>query len=134
MKNFTYIIITLLLCAIPFTALHPQALFKGLGDLPGGKYESYAYGVSGDGKVVVGSAVDENCPQAVKWVYDPSTETFSTVPLGTLNGQVYGEARSVSYNGTIIAGTNANSQGIYSFKWMASFGFDYFIPSPKIAT
>jgi hypothetical protein len=31
-------------------------IFQGLGDLPGQLYQSYAYGVSADGNVVVGES------------------------------------------------------------------------------
>jgi hypothetical protein len=38
----------------------PEMPFCGLGDLPGGRHESRAYGVSADGRVVIGCSSSSN--------------------------------------------------------------------------
>jgi uncharacterized membrane protein len=42
----------------------------GLGDFPGGIEHSYAYGVSGDGRVVVGRGYSELGSEAFRWEGD----------------------------------------------------------------
>ena len=67
------------------------ATFQGLGDLPGGSVESWAYAVSPDGSVVVGSSSSSSGQQAFRW-----TSGQGMVGLGYLPGTGQSEATSAS--------------------------------------
>ena len=54
-----------------------QAVFFGIGDLPGGSVESMALGVSADGMTVVGSSRPGPGVQAIRW-----TMATGIMPLG----------------------------------------------------
>src|SRR4051812_21909598 len=62
--------------AVSFGAAVPGASLRGLGDLPGGSFDSRAFGISSDGRVVVGHS-DAGGLQAFRW----TAETGMT-PLG----------------------------------------------------
>ncbi|MBN1489352.1 MAG: PEP-CTERM sorting domain-containing protein [Phycisphaerae bacterium] len=97
-----------------------------LGDLPGGRTEAIAYGVSADGSVVVGRGVSEQSDQngylgreAFRW-----TAEQGMVGLGSLPGGKYDTvAYSVSANGNVIVGEGYAADG-YSeaFRWTAEEG------------
>lgn len=96
----------------------------GLGDLPGGTNESVALGVSSIGDVVVGYSVDAPTRrQAFRW-----TAVTGMVGLGRMPGAEWSVARSVSADGSVVAGFNSfPSSGIGSpraraFRWTASEG------------
>ena len=64
-----------------------QASFEGLGDLASGLFSSSAWGVSGDGSVVVGDAISDSGTQAFRWQNDVTppwatclAETFLVLP------------------------------------------------------
>ncbi len=72
--------VTASLC-IGIGASASAASFTGLGDLPGGVFESFADGVSGDGSVVVGSGNSASGAEAFRW-----TSGGGMVGLGDLPG------------------------------------------------
>ena len=86
---------------------------QDLGTLPGGSY-SYAYGVSADGRVVVGVADSSAGWRAFRW------ENGVMQDLGTLPGGTGSEAYGVcvSADGRVVVGyaTNAAGQG-RAFRW-----------------
>ena len=57
------------------------ASFQGLGDLPGGIFNSQAYGVSANGSVVVGRGNSANGFEASRW-----TQETGMVGVGDLSG------------------------------------------------
>ena len=78
----------------PVFALH----FSGLGDLPGGSFDSYAYGVSGDGSTVVGRSTSGSGNEAFRW-----TESGGMQGLGDLQGgSFYSYANGVSGDGSTV--------------------------------
>ena len=77
----------------------------GLGDLPGGDFESYAWDVSSDGSVVVGWSDDAIGMQPFCW------QDSLMVALPHLPGRDKGSAYGVSSNGRIIAGSSGGTVG-----------------------
>jgi probable HAF family extracellular repeat protein len=89
----------------------------GLGSFPGGLERSYAYGISADGKVVVGAAYGANGREAFRW-----TAETGMVPLGPLpGGGVADYAFATSADGSIIVGT----VGLTPLIWDAVNGWRY---------
>ena len=81
----------------------------GLGELSGGALADTAFGVSGDGAVVVGAAVDGSETEAFRW-----TLTGGLIGLGDLEG---GNLESVGVtlaNGADATRSNCGTQS--SFK------------------
>lgn len=86
--------------------------FQGLGDLPGGTYGSWAYGVSADGSVVVGYGRSASGAEAFRWTQD------GMVSLGGLPGVGYdpsnmliSAATSVSADGSVVVGYARSGEG-----------------------
>jgi probable HAF family extracellular repeat protein len=97
------------------------ASFQGLGQLPGG-LQSYAFGVSGDGKVVVGwSLQGTNELRAWRW-----TAATGMQDLGDLGGGS-AEAHAANADGSIVVGRswdNSPGLGYHGFRWTASGGME----------
>lgn len=96
----------------------------GLGDLPGGAYRSSAYGVSADGKVVVGTSdigrdtVGFQQTEAFLW-----TEAGGMVGLGHLpGGGSSGFAWAASSDGSIVVGESDSANGREAFIWTEAGG------------
>lgn len=84
-----------------------------LGDLPGGIIDAYAYGVSADGSVVVGSATSAAGGRATRW-----TQATGHVDLGKLpGGQSFSTALDVSDDGTVVVGQSGSAVGTQAFRW-----------------
>ena len=59
----------------PSAGHQKSSVFCGLGDLPGGTFESHAWGVSANGKVVVGSSCSQNGQEeAFRWTLEGGME------------------------------------------------------------
>jgi probable HAF family extracellular repeat protein len=94
----------------------------GLGDLPGGVYESAAEGVSADGSVVVGGANSGSATlsvaEAFRW-----TAAAGMIGLGDLPGDGFSSrAQDVSGDGTIVAGSGNRTQAPEGFLWTEAGG------------
>lgn len=98
----------------------------GLGDLPGGEHLSEAYGVSNNGRVIVGNsasgAAGPGLREAFRWTPDEGM-----VGLGFLGGaenRKSSSARDVSADGTVIIGsTSIDGDFAYtSFRWTETTG------------
>lgn len=99
------------------TTAHAQSSFLGLGDLPGGAYESAATAVARDGKAVVGTATTAAGATLFRW-----TEMDGMVPLGTLlNGHPF-QTAGVSANGRFVVGGVQSAGGVEAFRWTAAGG------------
>src|SRR5262245_14478522 len=90
-------------------------VFTGLGDLPGGSFISYAFGVSADGSTVVGSSYGLSGEHAFRW-----TSSGGMVDLGTM-GYSNSSASGVSADGSTVAGT-AYGGTPQAFRWTSSGG------------
>jgi uncharacterized membrane protein len=97
-----------------------QAKFYSLGDLPGGEYGSYAYGVSGDGETVVGYARSTGRDEAIIW-----SELGGLQKIGGTPDNLSTIAWSVSDDGSAIAGISFIDSRIPSnpFRWTTGEGF-----------
>ena len=108
--------IFLLIFCVPAISL--AAAFTGLGDLPGGSYESRPYAISGDGSTVVGYSRDDGGKRAFIWTADEGM-----VSLGTLGGS--SQAHGVSDDGSVVVGYSYCPNGSYyyvGFRWTADEG------------
>ena len=86
----------------------------GLGDLPGGASRSWAYGISGDGSIIVGGASGEDfVNEAMLW-----TEATGMLGLGVLPGKTHAQAFGVSSDGSVVIGSSSiGSNDIEAFIW-----------------
>ncbi len=93
--------------------------FAGLGDLLGGNFSSRAFGVSVDGRVVVGESTSASGTEAFRL-----TSGGGMVGLGALAGGSFSQARGVSADGSVVVGISDSSQ---AFQWkdgvMTGLGF-----------
>jgi len=90
---------------------------QSIGALPGNAY-SYAYDVSDNGAVVVGSVLTDVGQKAVRW----SRASGALEELGSLGGN-FSEARGVSADGSVVVGWATTSNGeTHAFRWTAHGG------------
>jgi probable HAF family extracellular repeat protein len=90
----------------------------GLGDLPGGTFDSQARGVSANGSVVVGQSNSASGREAFRW-----TSAGGMVGLGDLpGGSFFGRANGVSADGSVVVGLGSSAVGSEAFVWDATNG------------
>ncbi|MFO0899655.1 MAG: hypothetical protein U0836_19680 [Pirellulales bacterium] len=90
----------------------------GLGDLPGGGYDSRIFGITEDGSVLVGAATSAEGWQAVVW-----TEGHGFSGLGDFPGGAFlSDARGVSNDGNVVVGIGSGVEGREAFRWTAGSG------------
>ncbi len=91
----------------------------GLGDLPGGSFNSLALGVSADGSIVVGTGSSASGFEAFRW-----TQTSEMVGLGDLpGGRFRSQAFDVSANGSVVVGRSESGQFDFeAFRWTQATG------------
>lgn len=95
----------------------PTEGMSGLGYKPG-YIASTAYGISGDGSVVVGyDRSSAGQVQAFRW-----TQSGGMTGLGYLNGGNYSSAAAVSGNGSVIVGEAGTGSGFRAFRWTPAGG------------
>lgn len=92
-----------------------------LGDLPGGAKNSYASGVSGDGKVIVGTGTSVNSatgPEAFIWTEQEGMRRLTQIlPSHT----IHSAAMAVSANGQVVTGF-IEHPAREAFRWTAEEG------------
>lgn len=90
----------------------------GLGDLPGGLFNSMATDVSTDGSVIAGYSYGAAGREAFRW-----TQASGMVGLGDLPGGSYSStAYGISADGSTIVGVSRSSSGIEAFRWTQASG------------
>ncbi len=90
----------------------------GLGDLDGGDFSSFAYGVSSDGSVVVGHGTSASGQEAFRW-----TQAGGMIGLGDLDGGTFwSRAYDVSSDGSVVVGYGNSASGAEAFRWTESTG------------
>jgi probable HAF family extracellular repeat protein len=98
----------------------PSTGMVGLGFLPGGSAQSWGYGVSPDGSVVVGFSMSSIGIQAFRW-----TELDGMTGLGDLpGGDSFSRAWDASHGGEVIVGLSDSAASRYfeAFRWTAAEG------------
>ncbi len=108
---------------------------RGVGDLEGGAYFSWAVAVSPDGTAVVGSSKSEDSGpfEAFLW-----TEPGGMTGLGYLcgpNTAKWSDALGVSLGGSVVVGESTSDFVQYweGFWWSEPNGMDWLIPPPPPA-
>ncbi|MGE0479382.1 MAG: PEP-CTERM sorting domain-containing protein [Phycisphaerae bacterium] len=103
-------------CVLPTSAAFASPSLTGLGSLPGGPQYSQAFGVSDDGRVVVGTALAGGAHQPFRWTADGGM-----VGLGSL----WWAARGFGTNadGSVVVGySDSPSYPAEAFRWTAAGG------------
>jgi probable HAF family extracellular repeat protein len=67
----------------------------GLGDLPGGVFESTATAVSADGSVIVGTGASASGNQAFRWTGGGGMQGLGALPGGVFLSGAYGVSADV---------------------------------------
>jgi probable HAF family extracellular repeat protein len=94
------------------------ATFTGIGDLPGGSFDSHATGISAVGGVIVGDSNSTSGFEAVRW-----TASGGLVGLGDLPGSSFSSlANAVSPDGSVVVGRGQSATGQHAFRWSATTG------------
>lgn len=116
------IMVAIVMVGAPTFAGGPPS-FQGVGDLPGGIFESRASDVSADGSVVVGWSV-VTCPAPPQTLCKPEAfrwENGSLTGLGflpSLYSPPFSGAKGVSADGSVVAGDGSSLQGTNEpFRW-----------------
>jgi probable HAF family extracellular repeat protein len=93
--------------------------FQGLGDLPGGTFQSHANAVSDDGSTVVGYSNSASGQEAFRW-----TRSGGIVGLGDLPGSPFQSvAFGVSGDGSVVVGGGNEGGGLGdAFRWTSGGG------------
>lgn len=101
-------LLTLALCG----TAQGQTGFFPLADLPGGASNSQAFGVSADGRVVVGMGSISGGVRAVRWVEGGAPESLGNIPDG------FGSlANGTNADGGVVVGTGFTATGFMAFRW-----------------
>lgn len=95
------------------------ASFTPLGDLAGGEFASYAYGVADTG-IVAGVSRSANGLEAFRWTAVGGMENLGTLNSATKNA--YSQGAAISANGNVIVGVSGTEAGLEAFRWTADAG------------
>jgi uncharacterized membrane protein len=94
---------------------HAADGLQALGDLPGGEFESWALGVSADGRTVVGFGTSERGQEAVIWTDGGApqrlAERIAADPAAKLEGWTLQWAAAISADGRVLAGHGLDPAG-----------------------
>ena len=85
---------------LPGVAHATAPSFQGLGDLPGGIFDSRAFGVSADGSVVVGESSSASGTEAFRWTSGGGIAGLGDLPGGGFSSR----ANAVSGDGSVVVG------------------------------
>jgi len=86
-------------------------MFMGLGDLPGGAFQSFPFGVSADGSVVVGySNTGTGRNAAFRWTAESGMVSLGDLPGGRVDSKAFG----VSADGSVVVGSSESTDSAAS--------------------
>jgi probable HAF family extracellular repeat protein len=96
-----------------------------VGDLPGGTFGSYAYGMSRDGTTIVGVSYSTPGQQAFRWTQGGGIVSLGFLP--TLPTQsLFSSAEAANQDGSVIVGEsssqNTGGNGYEAFRWTQAGG------------
>jgi probable HAF family extracellular repeat protein len=91
-----------------------------LGDLPGGPVQSYGWGISGNGAVVVGRSMSTAGDEAFRWTASEGMKGLGDLPTG----QFFSEANATSQDGSVVVGYGMTATRQEAFRWTAQTGMD----------
>jgi probable HAF family extracellular repeat protein len=97
---------------------HAEPMFMGLGDLPGGTFDSSSWAVSADGSTVVGESVSASGYEAFRW-----TSAGGMLGLGANVTEI---AAGVSADGSTVVGGGSTPYSYSAFRWTSGGGLEYF--------
>jgi probable HAF family extracellular repeat protein len=92
--------------------------FSGLGDLPGGVFNSRAIDISADGSVVVGAGTSASGQEAFRWTVDGGMVGLGELPGGSFSSL----ASDVSADGAVVVGESNSTSGLEAFRWTSGGG------------
>ena len=92
-----------------------QGIFRGLGDLPGGEFTSYATDVSADGLTVIGASTSGDGHEAFRWTQADGLQSLDNL----LGGSVWSKATAVSADGSVIVGAGTGASGLEPVRWVS---------------
>ncbi len=99
-------------------ASYGDSTFTGLGDLPGGAFESWVSAISTDGSTVVGDSIGASGREAFRW-----TSEGGMVGLGDFSsGEFQSYSWGVSADGSTIVGEGTTASGARAFRWTSTGG------------
>jgi probable HAF family extracellular repeat protein len=91
---------------------------EGLGDLPGGGFNSTAFGVSADGVTIVGRGASGAGTEAFRWTAADGMGGLGDLPDGAFNSTAY----ATSADGAVIVGSGESADGLEAFRWTSGGG------------
>ncbi len=101
----------------------PSTTIQGLGDLPGGIAQSEAYGISADGRIIVGWGTSGIGKEAFLWQETDAGGTVCLRGLDDLTGVTSTEAIHVSANGAVVVGAGKATGNVdEAFVWDPALG------------
>ncbi|MEM1041122.1 MAG: T9SS type A sorting domain-containing protein [Bacteroidota bacterium] len=110
-------VLSFLLVLVLATPLLRAQPFQGLGDLPGGIFQSQAFAVSADGSVVGGNSVSGDFNEAFRWTASGGMEGIGWLPEFEAGSSVVG----ASADGDVLVGWSY--AGFFDgFRWTADGG------------
>jgi probable HAF family extracellular repeat protein len=89
-----------------------------MGDLPGGSFNSIAYGTNSDGSVIVGQGNSANGIEAFRYDNVNGMVGLGDLPGGSFNSIGY----AVSGNGSEVGGQSNTANGAEAFVWIQNTG------------
>lgn len=111
-------------CIIIVTAVSGSfagvASFQGLGDLSDGIMRSQAFGISADGKVVVGYGTGSNGQEAFRWTAVDGMVGLGSMPGIPGNFTSWGMATSA--DGSVVVGIGIAGGLRYAIRWTEDYG------------
>lgn len=88
-----------------------------LGGLPGGAFSRWAWAVSADGTVIIGTGNSATGHEGVRWTTGGGIQSLANLSGGSFEG-----AFCVSDDGSVIAGIGTSSQGLAGIRWSEDTG------------
>lgn len=95
---------------------------QGIGDLPGGEFQSYAASVSANGSVIVGTGTEQivgNLLDAFRWTSESGIQPLGHFPK---SGFVFSYGKAISGNGLVAIGDSRSTSGNEAFRWTSASG------------